>query len=215
MRTGRGAMHEEFWETRDDRRTSIELFQIWVNLPGRQKMDPPAIRHLGPDWGAPWRETAFDDSSGRRTTVRAVLDDVGLDRSTAGEGGPLRRRPKAEVLHATLDPGAVWTPRVGAETTAMLYCRTGPAAVPAGPARDVTVAAGESCYFARGPPGAAAARIANPTRAPVDVLLFVGDKLREPVATGGPIVMNTNEELDVAFAQLRAGTFLDGGAAPS
>ena len=28
MRAGRGALHEEFWETRPDRRTSIELFQV-------------------------------------------------------------------------------------------------------------------------------------------------------------------------------------------
>ena len=37
MRAGRGAMHEEFWETRDDRRTSVELFQVWINLPRRRK----------------------------------------------------------------------------------------------------------------------------------------------------------------------------------
>jgi hypothetical protein len=33
MRSGRGAMHEEMWETRSDKTTKIELFQLWVNLP--------------------------------------------------------------------------------------------------------------------------------------------------------------------------------------
>jgi redox-sensitive bicupin YhaK (pirin superfamily) len=41
------------------------------------------------------------------------------------------------------------------------------------------------------------------------VLLFVSsDKLDEPIAWGGPIVMNTREELETAFAELRSGTFL-------
>ena len=40
-------MHEEYWETRSDRTTKIELFQLWINLPARQKADPAAIRYVG------------------------------------------------------------------------------------------------------------------------------------------------------------------------
>ena len=36
-----------------------------------------------------------------------------------------------------------------------------------------------------------------------------GEPLQEPVALGGPIVMNTERELKQAYAELRAGTFLD------
>jgi redox-sensitive bicupin YhaK (pirin superfamily) len=32
MRTGRGVMHEEFFETRENERTNIELFQIWYKI---------------------------------------------------------------------------------------------------------------------------------------------------------------------------------------
>mmetsp|Transcript_5852 Transcript_5852/g.8585 ORF Transcript_5852/g.8585 Transcript_5852/m.8585 type:complete len:495 (+) Transcript_5852:59-1543(+) len=49
MRTGSGVLHEEFWETSPDRRTNIELFQLWVNLPASHKFDPPAIHYLGKD----------------------------------------------------------------------------------------------------------------------------------------------------------------------
>ena len=42
-----------------------------------------------------------------------------------------------------------------------------------------------------------------------DVLLLTGTPLREPVALGGPIVMNTEEELAAAYRELRAGTFLE------
>ena len=49
-------MHEEYWETRSDRTTQIELFQLWINLPARQKADPAAIRYVGEAWGAPYEE---------------------------------------------------------------------------------------------------------------------------------------------------------------
>ena len=41
-------------------------------------------------------------------------------------------------------------------------------------------------------------------------LLVSGKPLREPVAWAGPIVMNTREELQKAYAELRAGTFIQG-----
>ena len=43
-------------------------------------------------------------------------------------------------------------------------------------------------------------------------VLFVSPiKLAEPIAWGGPIVMNTNEELDKAFDDLKQGTFIQNG----
>jgi redox-sensitive bicupin YhaK (pirin superfamily) len=41
-----------------------------------------------------------------------------------------------------------------------------------------------------------------------EFLLFTGEPLDEPVAWRGPIVMNTEEELDVAFRQYSEGTFI-------
>jgi hypothetical protein len=43
---------------------------------------------------------------------------------------------------------------------------------------------------------------------PVKFLFFSGRPLREPIAWGGPIVMNTEEELEQAFMELRSGTFI-------
>ncbi|MGB4661783.1 MAG: pirin-like C-terminal cupin domain-containing protein, partial [Mobilitalea sp.] len=39
------------------------------------------------------------------------------------------------------------------------------------------------------------------------ILIFMGKPLREPVAWGGPIVMNTSEEVDQAFKEIREGKF--------
>ena len=142
MRTGAGAQHEEFWETSDERRTSIELFQIWINLPASQKFDPPSIRYLGAapcrhqfsklhslvDFdigaahGAPWKETTVDG-----TRVRTVLDDAIIASASAseGEGASPNQRPRAEVLHAWIPTGGKWVPKVGADSSCSLYCREG------------------------------------------------------------------------------------------
>ena len=42
----------------------------------------------------------------------------------------------------------------------------------------------------------------------IQILFISSDRLDEPVSWGGPIVMNTREELELAFSELRAGTFL-------
>ena len=185
----------------DERRTSIELFQIWINLPASQKFDPPSIRYLGAAHGAPWKETTVDG-----TRVRTVLDDAIIASASAseGEGASPNQRPRAEVLHAHIPAGGSWTPRVGADSSCSLYCREGQVSVP-GPAGMVTVKAGESCGFAS---GADAIKCTNAARGESDVLLLVGERLREPVAMGGPIVMNHDWEIDEAYRELQAGTFL-------
>ena len=199
--TGAGAQHEEFWETSDDRRTSIELFQIWINLPASQKFDPPSIRYLGAAHGAPWREEVVDGG----TRVRTVLDEaIVAAASESCEGATPNQRPRAEVLHAWIPAGGAWNPKVGADSSCSLYCREGQVSVP-GPAGMVNVKAGESCGFAS---GADAIAVANAARGESDVLLLVGERLREPVAMGGPIVMNYDWEIDEAYRELQAGTFL-------
>jgi len=77
--------------------------------------------------------------------------------------------------------------------------------VPGPAGSGVKVKAGESCGFA---PGADAISCKNAARGESDVLLLVGDRLREPVAMGGPIVMNYDWEIDEAYRELQAGTFL-------
>ena len=68
------------------------------------------------------------------------------------------------------------------------------------------VSAGSTCRF--GNDGDVAWLVNAARDAPADVLLLTGAPLKEPVALGGPIVMNTEKELAQAYAELRAGTFL-------
>ena len=105
----------------DERRTSIELFQIWINLPASQKFDPPSIRYLGAAHGAPWHEEVVDG-----TRVRTVLDAAIIDAAASdSEGATPNQRPRAEVYHAHIPAGGAWAPKVGADSSCSLYCREG------------------------------------------------------------------------------------------
>ncbi len=172
-------------------------------MPASQKFDPPSIRYLGAAHGAPWREEVVDG-----TRVRTVLDEAiiaAASDSSQGEGATPNQRPRAEVYHAHIPAGGAWNPKVGADSSCSLYCREGQVSVP-GPAGMVTVKAGESCGFSAS--GAETITCANAARGESDVLLLVGERLREPVARGGPIVMNYDWEIDEACRELQAGTFL-------
>ena len=68
------------------------------------------------------------------------------------------------------------------------------------------IEAGSSCFYARD--GGNAIALTNTDTAASDVLLLTGAPLHEPVALGGPIVMNTEAELQLAYRQLHDGTFL-------
>ena len=202
MRAGRGVMHEEMWETSASRSTKIELFQLWINLPARLKMSPPSIRYLGTDWGASYsQETYVDPRTGTPTLVRTFGDQETLARATEGEGDVLEERPPFQIKYAILPPGGSWIAGVEEGHTAVCYVRQGTVRVNG---RD-EVREGSTCSF--GDDGDFV-WLVNARTKPADVLLMTGAPLRESVALGGPIVMNTAQELAEAYAELRAGTFL-------
>lgn len=212
MRTARGVLHEEFWETRPDRTTRIELFQIWMNLPRRQKFQPPAIRYLGQDWQAPFEEEKEVDENGVSTKVRVVLDESILQRATEGEGDLVDKRPVVRLLHAWLQPGAIWRPKVPSDQTAWLYVREGSVIARNATGRNASepetspIKARSSALFQH---DGNTIVLTNPSGSSVtDALLLIGEPLREPVAMGGPIVMNTQADIEQAYREIRDGTFL-------
>ena len=203
MRSGKGAMHEEMWETRSDRTTSIELFQLWVNLPARLKLQPPAIRYLGSAWRAPYAEQTVSDARGVATRVR-TLDGPLLETAHEGQGETLEARPPVTIRHATIGPGGSWAASVESSHTALCYARTGRVQVNGQVLGEVRE--GSTCHFKRD--GDVVWLVNAEDDRSADVLLLTGAPLHEPIAMGGPIVMNTEQEIAQAYAELRTGTFL-------
>ncbi len=110
-----------------------------------------------------------------------------------------------EYLDVSLPPSAHWTHPTPAGHTVFAYLFQGAAAFD--DARgEIASQGGMIVLFKDGEQvvvqtGTQAARF----------LLIGGKPLHEPIAWGGPIVMNTEDELRIAFAEYRAGTFIKAG----
>ena len=222
MRTGAGVMHEEFWETRDDRRTNIELFQVWVNLPATQKLDEPHIQYVGTNTEFPWMEHHNVNEGVHVRDIGATLDaslivDRNQDKDNTSETTTtttttvVNQRPAVNMLHVTMKPGTQWEAPVSNDHSAVVYVREGAATFPltndSSPKRQQQTANALQTATFRADGTSIVISNRDPKK-DLDFLLLAGAPLRERVVLGGPIVMNSEEELNDAYRQLSNGTFL-------
>ena len=160
--------------------------QLWVNLPARDKMVAPRYQSLEGD------QVALLASPDGGALVRLIAGDVG------GHRGPGATYTPITVAHATVAPGGQLVTPWRADFNALAYVLTGSGTV--GVER-WPVTAGQLAVFG---PGDTLTLDAGPSQ-PLDVLLLGGRPIREPVATYGPFVMNTREELIQAMEDFRSG----------
>ena len=183
MTAGRGIIHSEM-----PQQTAglLRGFQLWINLPAKEKMKPAGYRDI------PAEEIPVITAPGAR--VKLVAGVITLNGTTTT--GPINGL-STEPLYAdvALDAGASLTLPVKAGLNAFLYVFEG-AVLAAGtqvPIGGVAILDnGDELSLSGGPNGGR-------------VLLVGGRAIGEPVAQYGPFVMNTREELETAVNDYRAG----------
>lgn len=184
MTAGAGVVHSEMPSAefqRDGGR--MHGFQLWVNLPQREKMTKPRYQEI----------------SRSRIPQAASVDGLVTVRVIAGEAmgqqAVIETNTPIIYLHYTIQPGALVEQRVPADYNAFAYLVDGAGYFGAEhePAVD-----GQMVMFAQ---DGNVVRIENPEDAdvPLEVLLIAGVPLNEPVARYGPFVMNTEREIRQAF----------------
>jgi quercetin 2,3-dioxygenase len=161
--------------------------QLWVNLPGRDKMIEPRYQNLEPG------QVVLLSSDDGGALVRVIAGDV------AGYAGPGATHTPMAMVHATLAPGARLVLPWAAEFNALAYALAGTGS--AGDDRR-PFALGQLAVFDRGD---TLVFQAAGGAAPLEVLVLGGRPIREPVAAYGPFVMNTRAELVQAFEDYEAG----------
>ena len=188
MTAGSGLVHSEM-PGRDLVRTGgrLEGFQLWVNLPRRDKMTPPHYQELKS------AEIPRARSADGGVEVRVIAGEA------LGTRGAIESRTPILYLHLTLSPGAQHIQPIPKSFHAFAYVIRGQAKF--GGAADLA-GADRVVVFSRDGEDIA---IANPADEPVDLLLIAGEPIGEPVARYGPFVMNTREELAEAFQDFRNG----------
>ncbi len=187
MTAGSGIIHQEM--PRGDRKGRMFGFQLWSNLPRRDKMMDPRYQEVKA------RDIPVARAPGG-AAVRVVAGEVG------GVRGPVRGiLSDPEYLDVALPAGAAFSHETKPDHTVFAYVFEGEGRFDAA-SRE---ASGDGALVLTGP----GRRIEVATdRKPVRFLLVSGRPLREPVAWHGPIVMNTREELETAFREFQEGTFV-------
>ena len=205
MTAGSGIMHQEM--PAGDSQGRMHGFQLWGNLPSSEKMTAPRYQDITSD-DIP---VIVDDDG---TTVRVVTGNFW------GKTGPVDGiAADPQYLDVTIPAGVKKTLPIDTYRRAFAYVFEGAgqfvdAAPPQGVLLEKEVAGQEvnirdmsgNRTLVRFGTGDAVTVQAGPEG--VRFLLISGAPIAEPVAWHGPIVMNTREELQQAFKDLRNGTFI-------
>jgi len=186
MTAGRGLVHSEMPEQQEGR---MRGFQLWVNLPARDKMTAPRYQEFAPE-----RIPVANPADG--VAVKVIAGRVG------GIEGPIVQPATDPVyLDAALEPEATWEYTLPEGHNAFAYVFEGEAEL--GEGADARPLAAQQLGVLGG--GARLAIRAGDAGA--RLILVAGRPLREPVARHGPFVMNTREELMQAFVDYQQGRF--------
>ncbi|KGM57153.1 pirin [Lysobacter arseniciresistens ZS79] len=187
MTAGRGLVHSEMPEQESGR---MRGFQLWVNLPARDKMVEPRYQEFAPD-----RIPQVSPADG--VTVKVVAGEVD------GVRGPIAQ-PATEPLYLdiALAAGAAWEYALPGGHNAFAYVFEGEVSVGAGGEDARTLQAPQLAVLG----GGELLRV-QAADAGARMLLVAGRPLREPVARHGPFVMNTREQLMQAFVDYQEGRF--------
>ncbi len=181
MTAGSGIIHQEMPQKYDG---LMQGFQLWVNLPAKKKMIDPKYRGIVKD------QIPTVQKDGIKIRVIAGKID--------GTQGPVCDLAiNIEYFDVELASGKTFEHATAKKDTVFAYVVEGFVEV-----QGKTIAHGQCAVFGEGD----FAKISSKKRSR---FLFVsGEPLNEPVAWRGPIVMNTEEELDRAFEELEQGTFI-------
>ena len=194
MTAGRGIVHSEMPEQQEGR---MRGFQLWINLPARDKMTAPKYQEFGPQ-----KIPAVTVEGARVKVIAGVV---------AGLAGPIAQ-PATDptYLDIELEPGVRFSHALPAGHAAFLYVYEGAMRVgdddrpaPVDTHQLAVLIGGESVRLE----GVVPARKDTAAQPAARAILVAGRPLREPVAKYGPFVMNTREELMQAFEDYQGGRF--------
>jgi redox-sensitive bicupin YhaK (pirin superfamily) len=161
----------------------LQGFQLWVNLPKRDKMKPPHYQELPSDR----IPTATSDNGNIEAKVIAG--------EAFGVRGAVETHIPIQYLHFRLKPGAKGSHQVLRDLNALIYVIKGEVTIGARTVPQFHIVALEND----------ADTVEFSAAGAAEILLIAAQPIREPVARYGPFVMNTKKELQEAFDDYNAG----------
>lgn len=187
MKAASGVIHSEMPRQSDG---LMRGFQLWINLPAAEKMSDPAYQEFTPQAipevrAGPLRVRLL---AGEYAGMHGVIDDPHTD---------------LHYLDVALDPGGEFTLPLAGDYAAFVYVFEGSAssgATELPPHSLAVLGAGDEIRVAAGGNGAR-------------FICVAGRPIGEPVVQYGPFVMNTREEIELAFREYQSGRLVKKKAA--
>jgi quercetin 2,3-dioxygenase len=185
MTAGRGIIHSEMPEQEQG---LMSGFQLWLNLPAKEKLCPPYYQDLGPE------RLVEEKLSAAGSRMRVIAGGPN------GLAGPVRERPtQPTLLTLTLEDDQPFELELPEAHTAFALVHGGEVAI--GPeTKAKTVSAGQLALL-----GAGKRLRLRATNQRSSVLVAAAKPLREPIVQHGPFVMNTEAEIQRAIEDYRNG----------
>lgn len=181
MTAGSGIMHQEMPQPAE----KMLGFQLWLNLPKEEKMTEPAYLEI--------TQSMMPTIEKEKAIVRVVSGEF------EGVKGVTPRHIPATIYDIQISDGGKIELLTRENETTFIFLIEGDGIIQN---KDVPVKT--AILFGKGKDVSMEAKEGENLR----VIYFSAKPLHEPVAWGGPIVMNTNEELRTAFSELNKGTFI-------
>lgn len=188
MTAGSGVIHSEMPEKEFSQKGgTLHGFQLWVNLPKKDKMMNPRYQDL------PANKIPITQKDGVKVKVIAG--------ESMGEKAIIDTRTPIIYLHFTLQPNAKVTQAIPQNYNAFAYVINGE-----GLFGDKQISAHkEQIVLFEQDGNEITIKASNEISSPLDVLLIAGIPLGEPVARYGPFVMNTEDEITQAILDYNTG----------
>ncbi len=199
MTAGSGLQHAEMFPLlHQDRPNPLELFQIWLNLPGKNKFVEPHYKMLWAEDIPTWREKDLNDREIAVTIIAGQLQDVKA-LTPAPDSWAEDADNEVAIWLIRLDADATWElPSSSAGINRSLYFYKGDSIRLAGldldPYHSADITAEQPVTLENG-------------QEPAFLLLLQGKPINEPVEQHGPFVMNSKEEINQAISDYQTTSF--------
>lgn len=187
MTAGSGMLHKEYHEEEFSKRGGdFQMVQLWVNLPAKYKMTPPAYQAIEN------KDIPVVVSEDGKAEAGIIAGHLGDTKGAAKTFSPV------QLFNIRMQEGGTFTVSSPEDYSTGLLCLSGNVLVN----DDKTLNENHFAVFAK-------TGTDITLRATADsVLLYLsGQPLREPIVAHGPFVMNTHQQISEAIADYRSGRF--------
>lgn len=199
MTAGGGVQHSEMFPLiHEDKENTMELFQIWLNLPKKSKMVEPHFKML---WGDSIPKYNHCDDNQLNTLVEVIAGELNGHKAPAPPPDSWAADPENHVAvwNIKMDAGARWVlPKTDEGINRTIYYYEG---------ENLRVADQTMPKYHRATLRPDAEMVFQNGDKEASILLLQGKPIKEPVMQYGPFVMNTKQEIQEAFEEFNRTRF--------